>query len=193
MHKILALTVVLVSQACLANPLNFVREQKEKGAEEIFFREEVSEETVAAFLAQFALVQSNTVVIHLDTPGGSVFAGFRMGRAIDESKKEVICVVDGMAASMGLFLLQSCDVRVMTTRSLLMGHEPATVVRGKPDAIQQDLNLLKKLNFAMAAHISRRTKLSLQEYLEATKNNDFWMHAGDALALGFVDSIIEAN
>ena len=67
----------------------------------------------------------NSVVLRINSPGGSVLAGFDLARYLEETGIQVVCVVDGEAASMAFYILQSCDVRLMTSRSMLMAHEPS--------------------------------------------------------------------
>ncbi len=164
----------------------------------ILFETDVNEMSVFVFMRQLeaanASAKGEPVVVIIDTPGGSVLDGIVMGKAIERSKAQVICVVDGMAASMGLYILQSCDVRLMTGRSLLMGHEPASGARGQPDELGQTEELLRKLSHAMAAHIVHRMNISVAEYeAKIAHGAEWWTTAEEALAVGAIDGIVPAN
>lgn len=157
----------------------------------ITFENEVNEDSVTVFLvelAQHISAKEKIIVVELDTPGGSVGAGIAMAKAIERSPVPVVCVVDGMAASMGLYILQSCDVRVMTKRSLLMGHEPSARMAGQPQALQDLAELLLRLSRAMAYHITARTNISPDDYLsKIAGGRELWFNFDDAVALKFVD------
>jgi ATP-dependent protease ClpP protease subunit len=177
MNKILALTCVLFSLSVGAKPM-------------IAFRTEVNAETVAQFSDALAALDKmpGANIVEINTPGGSVFAGFEMARAIETTLHPVVCIVDGMAASMGLYILQSCDIRLMTERSLLMGHEPMTSARGNRTGILKEVEFLSKLNFVMATHIVRRMNISVDKYLSLIANDtELWLTADEALAIKAVD------
>lgn len=135
---------------------------------------------------------AETIVIEFDTPGGSVMAGQRLAKAIERSKAPVVCVVDGMAASMGFYLLQSCDTRVMTKRSILMAHEPAisTQVSGKEYAYEEIAEVLRKINRAMAEHIAGRLGMSVEAFMARIANTEWWMNWDEALKVNAVDFVI---
>lgn len=172
-------------------------ERKDPGAQiaatstHIMFDSAVDEDSALLFLLQLEAQQSagnKVILVELDTPGGSVGIGQIMAKAIERSPAPVVCVVDGMAASMGLYLLQSCDVRVMTSRSLIMGHEPSAKAAGQPDDLGDLANFLRMLSRSMAHHITAKTKLSVDDYLSRIAGGkEFWMGSEDAVAYGFVD------
>lgn len=131
-----------------------------------------------------------TVVVEIDSQGGSVAAGMLIAKDIERYPGVVVCVVDGQAMSMALFILQSCDVRVMTPRSVLMAHQPSTRTSGQPTVIQDTAEYLKRLNIAMAKHITRRSNISLEYYLNRIQHGQEWYMAFDeAVQYGFVDLV----
>lgn len=130
---------------------------------------------------------ASKIILELDTPGGEVFSGMALGKAIENSKAPVTCVVDGMAASMGFYLLQSCDVRVMTRRSLLMAHGPSGGGRGNGGDMAELSELLLKLEHAMVEHMARRMNLSAKEFTERIHKADWWFTNEDALFWGAID------
>lgn len=137
--------------------------------------------------------KDDLIIVEINTPGGEVMAGFDMARAIERSKPPVACVVDGMAASMGLYILQSCDIRVMTTRSLLMGHQPATQGGGQPDDFEGGKEILTALNHSMAAHIVHKMKITRDEYeARIAHGHMWWMPSDEALSIGAIDLEVES-
>lgn len=192
---------VALALSCTHTPniradLESLPERKDSGpkvavTDRITFSSAVDAESVEVFMLELdAHIKSGgkVIVVELDTPGGSVAAGVDMGKAIEKSPIPVICVVDGMAASMGLYILQSCDIRVMTRRSLLMGHEPSANAYGQSDKLHELAALLQRLNRAMAAHITAKTILTVDMYLEKIAGGkEMWLTADEADSQMFVD------
>jgi len=177
MNKLIAAALLFLSFSAVAKPM-------------IAFRTDVSAESVIEFMAALSAIDKleGPNLVEINTPGGSVFAGLEMARAIETTRHPVVCIVDGMAASMGLYILQSCDIRLMTERSLLMGHEPSTAARGNRTSILKEVEFLSKLNFVMATHIVRRMNISVDKYLSLIANDtELWLTADEALAIKAVD------
>lgn len=89
----------------------------------------VTEEGIAPLMKGLREAIANhedIVYIEIDSPGGSVSAGLQLQALMRKAEKagvETVCLVDGHAASMAGFLLQECDVRMMTRRSDILYHE----------------------------------------------------------------------
>jgi len=133
----------------------------------------------------------DAVVIEFDTPGGSVDAGIKLAKAIEQSKTEVVCIVDGMAASMGMYLLQSCHQRVMTPRSILMAHQPWMMGAGDEQDFENGSRLLSALGKALSEHVCSRIKLPQAECKEKFSNGrEWWLNHQEALQVGAVDFVV---
>jgi ATP-dependent protease ClpP protease subunit len=165
-------------------------------AEPIYFESDINELTVGFFVQQLDNANltrpGEPVVVIIDSGGGSVSAGEVMSRAIERSKAPVTCVVDGYAASMSLYVLQSCDARVMTSRSLLMGHNPSVHgVAGNAEELAQIERIMRAMSAAMAQHITARTRISAEDYLNILEaDGELWLDSASAFALGFVDVVV---
>lgn len=157
----------------------------------IRFEDEVNAETADVFMRQ---LQANIdagqkiVVVQIDTPGGSISAGMDMMKAIERSPVPVACVVDTFALSMGLAILQSCDVRMMTGRSVLMGHQPAAGSRGQENDSKNLTDVLIALNHALAKHIVSKAKIDVTEYeRHVAGGREWWINVEEAQKVGFID------
>ena len=127
--------------------------------------------------------------IEINSEGGEYDAGFLLTRAIEDSPVPVICVVDGEAASMAFYILQSCNVRIMTRRSMLMAHYGflrATITMENVDILKMRLGAM---NSGMVAHYAKRMKLSETEIHTKLRQGDWWLTADEALRIGAVDSL----
>lgn len=161
----------------------------------LLFNESVEDETVDALIGSINAANNRgdkRIVIEINTPGGSVWAGMRLAKAIEESPAPVTCVVDGMAASMGFYILQSCHTRVMTRRSLLMTHQPATggLLYGPAEKYEGLAELLRKLSHAMVEHMAARMKISVADFEKRIDGKDWWLTNDEAVAVGAVDALV---
>ena len=152
--------------------------------------DEISDKTVAPLVAALDGARGR-VVIEIDSPGGEVEAGWQLVRAIERSAAHVVCVVDGEADSMAFVVLQACDERVITERSLLMAHEAAAGVRGQPDDIQNGLNHLRRINEQLVRFCARRMGMRWQRLSAMIAHGrELWLGPEEALRLHAVDRVV---
>ncbi len=130
--------------------------------------------------------------------GGSVFAGLNLILEIEALKKlhpqtKTVCVVDSHAMSMAVVFLESgaCDVRLATRRSVLLAHRASTSLEGTAEQIQEGLDFLRALDWAMAEIIAPRIGMSTEGYLKRVTGRDWVFSAPEAVALGFVDYLVD--
>lgn len=138
---------------------------------------------------------ASALLLEMNTPGGSVPDGFELAKAIENSAAPVSCVIDGEGASMGFYLLQSCEKRYMTKRSKLMAHEPALSgqMRGTPNQWQAITDMLKAERDALAEHCAARLKVSLKYYHSRTDGGQmWWMTHVEATKVAAVDEVVKS-
>ncbi len=162
----------------------------------ITFDTEVSVESVAEtidLINQVVKGNAKAIVIEWNTPGGDVDSGFRLAKVIENTPVPVVCVVDGDAASMGMYILQSCDVRIMTKRSVLMAHEAAigTELYGHEVTWRSIADRLHSLNIAIAEHIAGRMGMDPKALLlRMTGGAQWWINWEEALQVNAVDMVV---
>jgi len=140
--------------------------------------------------------EAKSIVLVIDSPGGSIPAGWAIVKAMEKSKAPITCVVDGTAASMAFVVLEGCDIRLMTPRSQLMMHEAAVIVqefRGQPTVWSNIASALKTITRAMVEHCAAHMKISPDE-LEAKiiHGQEWWMNWKEAVAVGAVDDTLSS-
>lgn len=153
-----------------------------------------SVELAAAWIQSANKVKSSVFVLELNTPGGSVGAGFELVKEIENAEIPMVCMVDGRAASMGFYILQSCPMRVMTRRSTLMTHEPSisTPMGGPANDWRAMSDALAALREAMAWYCNRRLTTTLEEYHARTDGGLAWWFTWiDAKRFGAVDVVVD--
>ena len=132
----------------------------------------------------------NVLVIEWNSPGGEVYSGFLLAKAIEEARIPIVCVVDGQADSMAFYILQSCPVRLMTKRSVLMMHE-ARFAPGVPMGPSQIMEL-QALNFSMAEHYAAHMCLNVDQIQSRINHMDWWMTWRDAAKVGAIDGTVRS-
>lgn len=136
------------------------------------------------------------IILDIDSPGGSVGAGLAligtMKKARAESNVHFMCIVGGMAASMGAAILElGCDVRLMTPGSMLLFHEPSMWDVGGTEHDLRDLaNKLADTNHYLAIMLAHRLGMSTEDFEARIKGRDWWLDSKEALDVGAVDQVI---
>ena len=147
----------------------------------------ITSKEFAENLKGLGLVDSINVYVNSD--GGSVFDGYAIYESIRRHPAHVTVYVDGLAASIASVIALAGDAIVMAANSLLMIHNPWCA--GEPHD-KKVSDLLEKVRKQILDVYVRRTG-SDRETIEQMMRDEIWMDAGEALALGFCDSISEPH
>lgn len=147
-----------------------------------------------ASIRNLAMKSDEEITIYINSPGGSVTAGFSMYDTINTVKArgiDIVTCATGMTASMAAFLLTcagSKGKRYCEPNAEVMIHQPLGRMEGQATEIeiaaQHILRTKKKLNSIMAEKCGR----TLEELTAAT-DRDNWLSAQEALEYGLVDKI----
>lgn len=161
----------------------------------IFLGEEVNDTSASIIVAQLLFLEaedpSKDIHLYINSPGGSVSAGFAIYDTMKYIKCDVFTICIGMAASMGAFLLAggTKGKRFALPNSEIMIHQPSGGARGQATEIkivaENILKTKKKLNEILAANTGR----SIEE-IERDTERDNYMSAEEAKAYGLIDEIL---
>lgn len=183
------------------NPTSGIEEKTDTKYQvpKITFSDEVNDESVAKaieLLHEAEKAEVDAVIFEWNTYGGSIDAGFLLSRAMEESPLPIICVVDKDAASMGMYLLQSCDTRIMTKRATLMVHEAAIGTGrfyGHEVSWRNIADRLASINRAMVEHLARRMTVTPEEMLSKIRGGaQWWITWDEALKTHAVDYVVDS-
>ena len=162
----------------------------------IFLGEEVTDVSANLIVAQMLFLEAEDpgkdIHFYINSPGGSVSAGFAIYDTMQYIKCDVSTICMGMAASMGAFLLSggAKGKRMALPNAEIMIHQPSGGARGQETEIRIVAeNILKtrnKLNEILAANTGK----SVEEIARDTERDNY-MTAQEALAYGLIDSIVE--
>lgn len=135
-----------------------------------------------------------TIEIRLNSPGGEVYTGIAIYNALRNSKAEIRIYVDGIAASMGA-VIALCGRHVEASKySKFMFHGASGGCWGNRKEIEQYLAQLEEIDNTLCKMLSEKCGKTEEEIREAYfDGHDHWLTAEEALALGFIDGIYDAD
>lgn len=136
--------------------------------------------------------EEDTVVIPINSYGGSVMEGIAIHNVIKGSKAKTEAHIVGYAASMGTIISASADVVVMPENGYYMIHDASALTYGGTIEHESTAALLEKINNDMAGIYAEKTGIS-KEDVRAMMNKTTWLTAKDAKAMGFVDRLSDGS
>ena len=161
----------------------------------IFLGEDVNDVSASLIVAQLLFLESEDpgkdINLYINSPGGSVTAGFAIYDTMNYIKCDVPTICIGMAASMGAFLLSggAKGKRFALPNSQIMIHQPSGGAQGQATEIQivaeNILKTKRKINEILAANTGKP-----MEVIERDTERDYYMSAAEAKDYGLIDHIL---
>jgi ATP-dependent Clp protease protease subunit len=164
----------------------------------IMLGNEINDVTASLVVAQMLYLEAEDpdkdILLYINSPGGSVTAGFAIYDTMQHVKPDVSTICVGMAASMGAFLLAAGTKgkRYALPNSEILIHQPLGGVRGQATDIKIHTEWLIKIKNKINRILSERTGQPL-ERIERDVERDFFMSAEDAKDYGLVDHIMDSK
>ncbi|MBQ0109501.1 MAG: ATP-dependent Clp protease proteolytic subunit [Clostridiales bacterium] len=190
----------------IANPTFFETEGGRQNGYDLFSRllkdriillfNQIDDDLACSVVAQLLFLEAQDpdkdITIYINSPGGSVSAGFAIYDTIKSLKCDVSTVCVGSACSMGAFLLAAGTKgkRFALENAEIMIHQVIGTIGGQASDMLIATNFTKRtkerLNKILAENVGR-------PFEEVTKDTerDNWMYAEDALEYGIIDKIVE--
>ena len=132
--------------------------------------------------------------VRINSNGGDVYAGIAIFNALKNSKADITIYIDGIAASMAS-VIALCGKPVQMSRySRLMLHSVMGGCYGNKDEMRRCIAEIESLEDTLCEMYATRLGKGKDEirstYFDGT---DHWLRADEALALGFIDGIYDAD
>ena len=160
----------------------------------IVLSDEVNDATASLVVAQLLYLEGQDnekdISLYINSPGGSVTAGFAIYDTMQYIKCDVSTICMGMAASMGAFLLSSGakGKRFALPNSEIMIHQPSGGAQGQATEIdivaKHILRTREKLNRILAENTGK----PIEQIARDTERDNF-LSAQEALDYGLVYKI----
>ena len=161
----------------------------------IILADEVNDTTASLVVAQMLFLEAQDpdkdIYFYINSPGGSVSAGFAIYDTMNYIKCDVCTICIGMAASMGAFLLSggTKGKRMALPNSEIMIHQPLGGTKGQASDIKihadHILRTRDKLNKLLAEHTGKSLKT-----IERDTERDNFLSAEEAREYGLIDRVI---
>ncbi len=164
----------------------------------LFLGEEVNDQVAGLLVAQMLYLEAQDpqkdIQMYINSPGGSVSAGFAIYDTMRYIRCEISTICIGLAASFGAFLLAggTPGKRMALPHAEIMIHQPAihgdgikgqaTDLKILSDQIQRSKKRLNKL-------LAENTHKTIEE-IEAATERDHYLSAAEALEFGLIDQVI---
>ncbi len=161
----------------------------------IFLGMGIDDQIANIITAQLLFLESTDptkdIIMYINSPGGSVYAGLGIYDTMQYIKPEIATICTGLAASMGAVLLAagSADKRSALPHSRIMIHQPMGGAQGQATdmeiSLKQILELKKDLYNILSKHSGKTAN-----QIEKDADRDYWMRAEDAKKYGLIDEVL---
>ncbi|QDH81397.1 ATP-dependent Clp protease proteolytic subunit [Echinicola soli] len=161
----------------------------------IFLGTQVDDHIANIITAQLLFLESvdskKDILLYINSPGGSVYAGLGIYDTMQYINPEVGTICTGLAASMGAVLLAggAAGKRAALPHSRVMIHQPLGGAQGQASDIEitaKQILILKQELFEILAHHSGK---DIKE-IEQNSDRDYWMRAPEAKEYGLIDEVL---
>ena len=160
----------------------------------IFLTGQVDDATANLIVGQMLYLETKDstkdISLYINSPGGSVTAGFAIYDTMNYIKCDVSTICIGLAASMGAFILSSGakGKRFALPNSEIMIHQPLGGTTGQASDIKIQAEHILKIKNKLNECLSLNTSQPI-ERIEKDTDRDFYMSGAEAKDYGIIDKV----
>lgn len=161
----------------------------------IFMGMPVDDHIANILTAQLLFLESSDpkrdIVMYINSPGGSVYAGLGIYDTMQYVGPDVATICTGLAASMGAVLLAggAAKKRAALPHSRIMIHQPMSGMQGQASdmeiSLKQTLEVKKDLYDILSSHSGQT-----YDKIEKDSDRDYWMRSQEAKEYGLIDEVL---
>src|SRR5476651_2146474 len=179
-------------------PVAMVIQKKFLAQRKIFLWGAVTDATAKDITEKLLYLESDApgkeITFYLNSPGGSITAGMAIFDTMKLISSPITVVVTGMAASMGSILLcgAATGKRYVYPHARVLIHQP--LISGRMIGPASDINIQAKEMEKLRAELNQILATASGQPLENINRDtdrDFYLNAGEAIAYGLADKIVE--
>lgn len=162
----------------------------------IMLGSQIDDNVANSIVSQLLFLQAQDsekdIYLYINSPGGSVTAGFAIYDTIQHIKPDLQTICIGMAASMGSFLLAAGakGKRFALPNAEVMIHQPLGGAQGQATEIEIAANHILKTREKLNRILSERTGQSIEKIQQDTDRDNF-LTAAEAKEYGLIDEVME--
>ena len=162
----------------------------------IFLGTPIDDDVANSIVAQLLLLDSENpekdIMLYINSPGGSVTAGFAIYDTMQHIRANVSTICLGQAASMGAFLLSSGakGKRMALPNSRIMIHQPLGGARGQATDIEIEAKEIMRMKEMLIGIMAENAG---QDFEKVKKDceRDHYLSALEAKEYGLIDKVVE--
>lgn len=164
----------------------------------IFLSGEINNEMADLIVAQLLFLEAEdpdkNIQIYINSPGGSVSAGFAIYDTMQYIKPDVSTICVGLAASMGAFLLASGTKgkRYALPNADIMIHQPLGGTQGQAEDIRIQAEKILEIRKRINKILSEKTGQDI-EIINRDTDRDYYLNAEEAVKYGLIDKVMEKH
>lgn len=161
----------------------------------IFLGTQVDDYTANVIQAQLLYLDSSDpgkdISIYINSPGGSVYAGYGIYDTMQFISSDVSTICTGMAASFAAVLLVAGTKgkRMALPHSRVMIHQPLGGAQGQASDIEITAREIQKLKKELYTIIADHSHTDFDK-VWADSDRDYWMTAQEAKDYGMIDEVL---
>lgn len=164
----------------------------------VFLGEEVSDLSAGLIVAQLLFLEAQDpekdIQLYINSPGGSISAGFAIYDTMQYVTCDVSTICIGLAASFGAILLAggAKGKRFALPNAEIMIHQPAihgNGVQGQATDIKITSDHIQRSKERLNSILAENTGRSMEEIALATER-DHYLSAAEAVDFGLIDKVM---
>ena len=161
----------------------------------IFFGMPVDDQIANIVVAQLLFLESadpkKDILMYINSPGGSVYAGMGIYDTMQYVRPDVATVCTSLAASMGAVLLAggAAGKRAALPHARIMIHQPSGGAQGQSVDIEITAREIVKLREELYEILANHTGQTIEK-IESDSDRDKWMRAYEAKEYGLIDEVL---
>ena len=161
----------------------------------IFMGMGVDDNVANIIVAQLLFLESadprKDILMYINSPGGSVYAGLGIYDTMQYVRPDVATVCTSLAASMGAVLLAggAAGKRSALPHARIMIHQPSGGAQGQSVDIEITAREIVKLREELYQILADHSGKTVEE-IEKDSDRDKWMRAEEAKEYGMIDEVL---
>lgn len=134
---------------------------------------------------------SKDIIMYINSPGGSVYAGLGIYDTMQYIKPDIATICTSLAASMGAVILAAGapKKRSALPHARIMIHQPMGGAQGQVTDMEISLKQILELKKDIYQILTKHTDKTYNQ-IEKDSDRDHWMRADEAKKYGLIDEIL---
>lgn len=146
--------------------------------------------TANEFAQELRAIKAERIVVHLNSPGGDVFAGIAIFNSLKSHSADIDVQVDALGASIASVIAMAGDHIAIAKNAQMMIHDAHGFTVGNADDHREMADLLDASSQIIAEVYADRAGGTVDEWRTAMKATT-WYRGAEAVTAGLADDVYE--